>query len=333
MLPSLLKLSRPGRCFVHRQLLASAAACDIHALQAAAAIVHVASHPIWQAPSVRAHYQQRHALLTRVLRGEHSTIELSFQIGEEEQLVSSDFTQRAVRTGGQLLVYGISSAGLPQRWPLPQVPSDWTRCTTWAWWNQHLMLPYGRVFILEGEPDDFDREESGLVFLDTQTGSTSIVRLPEQDDFDDQFVRVQACSGAGLVLVEHFDEQQELILSVFQSSGASATSTRCPSEVLCSVSWSQGGEAITFWDEQSLWVWDLSAAPVQIQTLTTSPETAWAVPYTSNLVMRLLSSSSGSSDSSEIACSGAVGHTSLATSSGRRHHSSVEVSSQSDIVP
>ena len=273
---------------------------------------------------MRAHHQQRHTLLASILRGEHNSRELAVKEGEEEQLISTDFTQRAVRTGEQILVYDVGSAGLPQRWPLPQVPEAWAGCDTWAWWRQHLMLPYGSVFTLEGAADEGECAESGLVFLDTLTGTTSLVRLPDQDGFVDQYVRLLACPSAGLVLVEHFDAQLELVFSVFQGSGAKVTCTICPSEELSWVSWAQGGQAVAFCDMHSVWAWELSGAgPVLMQTLTTRPEAAWAVPYTGDLVVRQLSSRRRS---------GAVVLTSLASSQTGSQAPPAEVTSRSDIT-
>ena len=252
--------------------------------QTAAGRTVPAGHPVLAARSVQSYYQDRQRVHSNVASGVCQTRLLHAREGH----ASPDLAVIALpdhQSGSRRVeIRGLLDDRLIKRWRVPSRPFiGWEErdglLTAWGWGpgSDQLVLPF--------EPEG--AAESGLMFLNVQSGACQTVLLG-QTDFTAAPVAYH--TGRGLALVQHATADQPDLLSVYDCRGDLVVRIPAPVSDLQWFSWAPSGLAVALASEfhrlagSCLWLWDVSSsAPVFHRHGLTW--IAWATPSPARLLV------------------------------------------------
>ena len=122
-----------------------------HTLQVAVLQEHPASHPAFQAASVRQHEQRHCQAVTNILAGVHSSLDLDTR---GKQLICPDLTKAAgLHPWGHMLVYEVATDKVLAAWDISELAARLCSPAAWGWQvsSRQLLLAFGGIWTSGGE--------------------------------------------------------------------------------------------------------------------------------------------------------------------------------------
>ena len=230
------------------------------------------THPVRQAPCVRAYLRQQHRVHSKLASAQYQAHHLQLPEG----LVSPNCSKHAavVPAGPRtrVCIRALPSGAVLHRWPVP-AKHAWVDCQQWSCWDLQsgmLALAYGGAWgYYRVDADDC----AGLILLNTASGHVVDVQLPSQEESVDwqEYASVHGWSSAQQLLVKHDNHEGDRVLSVFDATGKVVAAFWPPLEERHSYlvrddnCWSPNGQHILlhFIGGEVFWIWDVQADSVQ----------------------------------------------------------------------